>query len=54
MVVYASGAPPALARTAPWQDGPYADAIRASIARWDPDNRTDWTLSPDAPPEPPA
>ena len=52
MVVYASGAPPALARTAPWQDGPYAAAIRASIARWDPDSRTDWTLTPDAPPEP--
>ncbi|WP_344750685.1 type IV secretory system conjugative DNA transfer family protein [Micromonospora olivasterospora] len=52
MVVYASGAPPALARTAPWQDGPYAEAIRASIARWDPDSRTDWTLTPDAPPEP--
>ncbi|MGC5033799.1 type IV secretory system conjugative DNA transfer family protein [Micromonospora sp. DT229] len=52
MVVYASGAPPALARTAPWQDGPHAAAIRASIARWDPDSRTDWTLSPDAPPEP--
>lgn len=44
MVVYASGAPPALARTAPWQTGPYADAIRASIARWDPTGRTDWTL----------
>ncbi|MEU4778989.1 hypothetical protein [Micromonospora sp. NPDC023633] len=52
MVVYASGAPPALARTAPWQNGPYAAAIRASIARWDPHGRTDWTLTPDAPPEP--
>ncbi|RAO26085.1 hypothetical protein ONO23_05488 [Micromonospora noduli] len=52
MVVYASGAPPALARTAPWQDGPYATAIRASIAHWDPTGRTDWTLSPDVPPEP--
>ncbi|MFI7080926.1 type IV secretory system conjugative DNA transfer family protein [Micromonospora sp. NPDC049903] len=52
MVVYASGAPPALARTAPWHDGPYAAAIRASIARWDPTGRTDWTLSPDTPPEP--
>ncbi|MFG1892102.1 type IV secretory system conjugative DNA transfer family protein [Micromonospora sp. NPDC049051] len=53
MVVYASGAPPALARTAPWQTGPYAAAIRASIARWDPHERTDWTLTPDnAPPEP--
>ncbi|WP_434740672.1 type IV secretory system conjugative DNA transfer family protein [Micromonospora sp. SH-82] len=52
LVVYASGAPPALARTAPWQDGPYAAAIRASIAHWDPHGRTDWTLTPDAPPEP--
>ncbi|WP_233600256.1 TraG/TraD/VirD4 family protein [Micromonospora sp. M71_S20] len=53
MVVYASGAPPALARTAPWQTGPHAEAIRASIARWDPHGCTDWTLTPDdAPPEP--
>ncbi|WP_331461096.1 type IV secretory system conjugative DNA transfer family protein [Micromonospora tarapacensis] len=52
LVVYASGAPPALARTAPWQDGPHAATIRASIARWDPDSRTDWTLSPGTPPEP--
>jgi len=44
MVVYASGAPPALARTAPWQTGPYADAIRASIDHWDPTGKTDWTL----------
>ncbi|MEV0130802.1 TraM recognition domain-containing protein [Dactylosporangium sp. NPDC050688] len=35
MVVYHSGSPPVLARTAPWQTGRYADAIRASIARWD-------------------
>jgi hypothetical protein len=44
MVVYSSGAPPVLARTAPWQAGPYAAAIRESIARWDPDGRTDWAL----------
>lgn len=44
MVVFSSGAPPALARTAPWQTGPYADAIRASIARWDPTSKTDWAL----------
>lgn len=30
-VVFASGAPPALARTSPWQTGPYAAPIRASI-----------------------
>ena len=36
MVVFASGAPPALGRTCPWQTGPYAEAIRASLARWDP------------------
>ncbi|GAA2194040.1 type IV secretory system conjugative DNA transfer family protein [Micromonospora lupini] len=49
MVVYSSGAPPVLARTAPWQTGPYADAIKASIARWDPDSRNDWTLKVDTP-----
>jgi type IV secretory pathway TraG/TraD family ATPase VirD4 len=47
MVIYSSGAPPALARTAPWQDGPYAEQIRASIARFDPDGKTDWTLDPE-------
>ncbi|MHA4948706.1 hypothetical protein ACX27O_15405 [Micromonospora sp. SD19] len=52
MVVYASGPPPALTRTAPWQDGPYAAAIRASIAHWHPTGRADWTLSPDASPGP--
>jgi type IV secretory pathway TraG/TraD family ATPase VirD4 len=36
MVVYSSGNPPVLARTQPWQDGPYAAAIRDSLARWDP------------------
>lgn len=47
MVVYSSGAPPVLARTAPWQTGPYAEAVRASIARWDPDRRNDWNLQAD-------
>lgn len=47
MVVYSSGAPPALARTAPWQSSPYAEAIRASIARFDPDGKVDWTLDPE-------
>jgi type IV secretory pathway TraG/TraD family ATPase VirD4 len=47
MVVYSSGARPALARTAPWQQGPYAEQIRTSIACWDPDNKVDWTLDPE-------
>jgi type IV secretory pathway TraG/TraD family ATPase VirD4 len=49
MVVLASGAPPALARTCPWQEGPYADAIGASLARWDPAGRFDPTLDPPVP-----
>jgi type IV secretory pathway TraG/TraD family ATPase VirD4 len=49
MVVYSSGARPVLTRTAPWQDGAYAEEIRASIARWDPDNRTDWALKAEDP-----
>jgi type IV secretory pathway TraG/TraD family ATPase VirD4 len=44
MVVYSSGARPVLARTAPWQNGPYAEQIRASIERFDPDHKADWTL----------
>jgi type IV secretory pathway TraG/TraD family ATPase VirD4 len=36
MVVLASGAPAVLARTRPWQQGPHADAIRASLRRWEP------------------
>lgn len=52
MIVYASGAPPALARTAPWQTGPHAPAIRASIDHWAPHSHTDWTLTPHTPPEP--
>ena len=45
MVVFSSGAPPALVRTAPWQSSPYADAIWASIRRWDPHSKIDWTLT---------
>lgn len=41
MVVYSSGNPPVLARTRPWQDGPHAAAIRASIARHDPHSNRD-------------
>jgi len=44
MVVYSSGARPVMARTAPWQKGSYAEQVRASIAHWDPDQHTDWTL----------
>ena len=44
MIVYASGAPPALARTAPWQNSPYAEAIRGSITAWDPAERVNWAL----------
>ena len=52
MVVYSSGAPPVLARTAPWQTGPHAAAIRASIAHWDPqDQRADWALDDTKTPE---
>jgi type IV secretory pathway TraG/TraD family ATPase VirD4 len=47
MVVYSSGARPVLARTAPWQAGPYAEQIRASIQQFDPDRKADWTLVPD-------
>ncbi|MEU7822971.1 TraM recognition domain-containing protein [Catellatospora sp. NPDC049133] len=36
MVVLPSGAPAALVRTRPWQVGPYADGVRASLAKWDP------------------
>jgi type IV secretory pathway TraG/TraD family ATPase VirD4 len=57
MVVLASGAPPVLARTCPWQQGPHAASIRRSLARWDPAGRYDIQLStkdsypPDNPPE---
>ena len=36
VVVFASGAPPALARAMPWMTGPDAAAVRSSIARFDP------------------
>jgi type IV secretory pathway TraG/TraD family ATPase VirD4 len=52
MVVFSSGARPALARTAPWQKGPYEQQIRDSIARWDPDNKVDWDPDPDPDPDP--
>ncbi|MGC9670951.1 type IV secretory system conjugative DNA transfer family protein [Planosporangium sp. 12N6] len=46
MVVYSSGNPPVLARTQPWQHGPHAAAIRASLARWDPSGQYDTALDP--------
>jgi type IV secretory pathway TraG/TraD family ATPase VirD4 len=45
MVVLASGTPPVLARTCPWQQGPHAAAIRASLHRWDPVHRYNSDLS---------
>ncbi len=36
VIVVGSGARPALARTLPWMQGPYAQLIRESIARHDP------------------
>lgn len=36
MVVFASGAVPVLAKSAPWWDGPHAHSIKASIAAHDP------------------
>ncbi len=38
-VVFASGAPATLIETVPWMTGPYASAVRASIAAHDPANR---------------
>jgi type IV secretory pathway TraG/TraD family ATPase VirD4 len=35
-VVMLSGTRPVLVRSEPWMDGPHADEIRASIARFDP------------------
>lgn len=35
-VVLASGSRPVLVRTVPWMVGPHADAVKASIARFDP------------------
>jgi type IV secretory pathway TraG/TraD family ATPase VirD4 len=54
MVILASGTPPALARTCPWQDGPYAAAIRASLAHWDPQTTYDTTLTTTLDPQPEA
>jgi len=34
--VQISGAPPVLVRTVPWWKGPYADRIRESLARYEP------------------
>ena len=36
MIVFASGAPAALARTLPWMTGPHADVVRDSIRKHDP------------------
>jgi type IV secretory pathway TraG/TraD family ATPase VirD4 len=47
MVLAPSGARPVLGRTCPWQTGPHADAVRASLAKWDPHGeRYDPTLQP--------
>jgi type IV secretory pathway TraG/TraD family ATPase VirD4 len=35
-IVFSSGARATLIRSVPWMDGPYADKIRASLARYDP------------------
>jgi hypothetical protein len=47
MIVYASGTKPALVKTAPWQTGPHAEAIRASLNRWDPAGDFNPGLDPD-------
>ena len=39
-VVFTSGAPAVLVRTVPWWEGEYADAVRDSIARYEPGART--------------
>jgi len=52
MVVYASGSRPALVKTAPWQAGPHAEQIRASLNRWDPAGDFDPTLDPEPNPGP--
>ena len=52
MVVLASGTPPVLARTCPWQDGPHAEKIRASLHRWDPGAHDARPLA-ETPPAPP-
>jgi hypothetical protein len=52
MVILASGSPPALASTCPWQDGPYASRIRASLAHWDPKTSYDTDLTTTLDPQP--
>lgn len=49
-VVFPSGAPPVLVRTLPWQNGPHADIVRASLARYAP---PDVSAGVDAPTTPP-
>lgn len=38
-LLLASGSRPTLIRTIPWMTGPYADQVRASIARHDPQSQ---------------
>lgn len=45
-IVFASGAPATLVETVPWMKGPYADAVKASIAAHNPAVRT--TAAPTA------
>jgi len=46
-IVIPSGAPVILGRTVPWQDGPYAQQVRDSLARFDPHGeRYDTSLHP--------
>jgi type IV secretory pathway TraG/TraD family ATPase VirD4 len=40
VIVFTSGAPAVLVRTVPWWEGEYADAVRDSIARYEPGART--------------
>ena len=47
MVIVPSGAPAVLARTCPWQHGPYAAAVRKSLARWDQAGNFGTQLDPD-------
>jgi hypothetical protein len=37
-LLFSSGNRPALARPVPWMNGPHADAIRASLAKWESDD----------------
>jgi len=39
VIVFTSGAPAVLVRTVPWWEGEYADAVRESIARYEPGGR---------------